>query len=75
MLRLIEGAGVLLLLSVFFSYVLAPLVPRVRRRVRLGRRQRPISDAAAIVLIYICLFVPAAVAWRLSHEAFATGSK
>ena len=68
MLRWIEGAGVLLLLSVFFSYVLAPLVPRVRKRVRLGRRQRPISDAAAIVLIYICLFVPAAIAWRLSHE-------
>ena len=68
MLRWIEGAGVLLLLSVFFSYVLAPLVPRVRKRIRLGKRQRPISDAAAIVLIYICLFVPAAIAWRTSSE-------
>ena len=68
MLRWIEGAGVLLLLSVFFSYVLAPLVPLVRKRVRLGRRQRPISDAAALVLIYIGLFVPIAIAWRLSHE-------
>lgn len=68
MLRWIEGAGVLLLLSVFFSYVLAPLVPRVRKRIRLGKRQRPISDGAAIVLIYFCLFLPAAVAWRLSNE-------
>src|SRR6188768_2952631 len=68
MLRWLEGAGVLLLLSVFFSYVLAPLVPRVRKRIRLGKRQRPISDAAAIVLIYICLFVPAAIAWRTSSE-------
>jgi predicted PurR-regulated permease PerM len=65
-LRAIEGTGVILLLSVFLAYMLAPALPPIRRRVRIGRRQRPISDAAAIVLIYIALFVPGALLWRQS---------
>lgn len=69
MLRLIEGAGVLLLLSVFFAYVLAPAVPPVRRVVRVGRRQRPISDAAAILLLYAVIFVPGVLLWRKSAPA------
>ena len=69
MLRVIEGAGVLLLLSVFFAYMLAPLVPPVRRRVRIGRRRRPISDAAAILLLYIVIFMPGALLWRMSKPA------
>jgi len=64
--RVVESGSVLLLLSVFFAYVLAPAVSAVRRRVRIGRRQRPVSDAAAIALLYIVLFVPAALAWRSS---------
>ncbi len=62
-----EGAGVLLLLSVFFAYVLAPALPPIRRRVRVGRRRRPISDAAAIVLLYIVIFVSVALLWRVSE--------
>jgi len=58
--RTVEGAAALLLLSVFFAYLLAPAVPRVRKWVRIGRRRRPISDAAAILLIYAALLVPAA---------------
>src|SRR5436190_2424238 len=69
MLHVIEGAGVLLLLSVFFAYVLAPALPPIRRRVRVGRRRRPISDAAAIILIYFVLFVPGAFLWRMSEPA------
>ena len=69
MLRLIEGAGVLLLLSFFFAYVLSPAVPPIRRRVRIGRRRRPISDAAAILLLYIVIFVPAVLMWRMSEAA------
>ena len=69
MLQVIEGAGVLLLLSVFFAYVLAPALPPIRRRVRVGRRRRPISDGAAIVLIYIVLFVPGAILWRTAEPA------
>jgi predicted PurR-regulated permease PerM len=68
-LRVIEGAGVLLLLSVFFAYVLAPALPPIRRRVRVGRRRRPISDASAILLLYIVIFVPGALLWRKSEPA------
>lgn len=67
MLRTIEGAGVLLLLSLFFTYVLAPIVAAVRRRVRAGRRQRPISGAVALIIIYLILFLPPALAWRHSE--------
>lgn len=69
MLRVTLGAGVLLLLSVFFAYLLAPALPPIRRRVRIGRRHRPISDAAAILLIYIVIFVPVGVVWRTSAAA------
>lgn len=69
MLRLIEGAGAFLLLSVFFAYLLAPAVPPIRRRVRIGRRRRPISDAAAILLIYAVVFIPASLLWRMSAPA------
>lgn len=69
MLRVIEGAGVLLLLSVFFAYVLAPAVPPIRRRVRIGRRRRPISDGAAILLLYLAIFAPGAVLWRMAEPA------
>ena len=64
MLRAIEGAGILLLLSFFFAYILAPLIPTVRRRIRIGRRNRPISDAAAILLIYAIALTPAVFTWR-----------
>ena len=66
--RAIEGGGVLLLLSVFFAYVLAPAVSAVRRRVRFGRRQRPVSDATAIALIYLVVFVPAAALWPSARD-------
>lgn len=59
----------LLLLSVFFAYVLAPAVPAVRRRVRIGHRRRPISDAAAILLLYAVIFVPGVLLWRMSEAA------
>jgi predicted PurR-regulated permease PerM len=66
--RAIEGGGVLLLLSVFFAYLLAPAVAAVRRRVRFGRRQRPVTDATAIALIYMVIFVPTAVLWPAARD-------
>lgn len=69
MLRAIEGFGVLFLLSAFFAYVLAPAVAAVQRRVRWGRRQRPLSRAGALILLYLALFVPGALAWRASEAA------
>ena len=69
MLRLIEGAGLLLLLSVFLAYLLAPALPPIRRRIRIGRRQRPISDAAAILLIYLAVLAPGVLVWRQAQPA------
>jgi len=68
-LRVIEGAAVLLLLSVFLAYVLAPALPPIRRRLRMGRRRRPISDATAILLVYAAILVPVAVVWRQAQPA------
>ena len=59
-----EGGAVLVLLSVFFAHMLAPAVAAIRRRVRIGPRQRPISRPVAIVLIYLAVFVPGAIVWR-----------
>jgi predicted PurR-regulated permease PerM len=65
----LEGAGVLLLLSIFFAYILAPALPPLRRRVRAGRRRRPISDGAAILVIYAVAAVPGVLAWRTVRPA------
>ena len=68
MLRAIQGISVLLLLSAFFAYVLAPAVAGLRRRVRIGRRKRPLSRASALLVLYGVLFAPAALAWRFSED-------
>jgi len=68
MLRILEGWAVLVLLSVFFAYVLAPVVVAVQRRVRFGPRRRPVPRAAALSLIYVVLIVPSVVAWKLSGD-------
>ena len=66
MLRVIEGACILLLLAIFFAYVVAPVVNGVSRRVRLGRRLRPLSRPLAILLVYSVLLASGAVAWRVA---------
>jgi predicted PurR-regulated permease PerM len=68
MLRSALGGAVLLLLSIYFAYLIAPAVVAVRRRVRVGARKRPISDPAAILLIYILVFVPAVLGWRNGRD-------
>jgi predicted PurR-regulated permease PerM len=59
-----RAAIVLLLLSVFFAYVLAPIVELLRSHVRFGRR--PLSRAAMLVVVYLVVFGGAALAWKLS---------
>ena len=68
MLGAVQGGAVLLLLSVFFAHVLAPAVAALRRRVRIGPRQRPISRAVAILLLYLVVFVPGTFAWRATQD-------
>lgn len=64
----LQGGSVLLLLSMFFAYLLAPAVDGVSRTVRIGRRGRPLSRGAALVLIYALLSIPIALAWRFGSE-------
>ena len=68
---MIQGGSVLLLLSMFFAYLLAPAVDLVCRIVRVGRRRRPLSRGAALALIYLLLSVPIALAWRFGSEPIA----
>ena len=65
---MIEGGSVLLLLSMFFAYLLAPVVDMVSRRIRPGRRGRPLSRGASLALIYAVLSVPVGLAWRFASE-------
>ena len=74
MVNAFEGAGVLLLLSVFFAYMPEPVAAAVRNRVRRGPRQRRLSVAVAIACVYAVLFVPGALAWRASAGPVRIGS-
>jgi predicted PurR-regulated permease PerM len=64
--RTIEGLSVLLLLSVFFAYLSAPAAAGIRRRVRIGPRNRPMSNPAALALLYLLVFAPMLLAARLA---------
>jgi len=66
--RVVEGVAVLLMLSVFFAYLTAPAVATIRQRVRMGPRQRPISNTAALALLYGNLVLAIVVVWRLSAD-------
>ena len=66
MLRVLEGAAVLLLLSFFLAYLVAPALPPIRRLIRVGERRRPISDGAAILILYTALLLPGLLLWRSS---------
>jgi len=68
MLRAIQGGGVLLLLSVFFAYMLAPVDAGLRSRVRIGRRKRPLPHAVSLTLLYTVLFVAGTLGWRLAGD-------
>ena len=48
-LRAVEGACILVLLAVFLAYLLAPALDAVRRRMTVGRRQRPLSRSGRII--------------------------
>lgn len=65
---MIQGSGILLLLSMFFAYLLAPAVVWISTRVRLRRRGRPVARPVAIILLYLILFIPGATAWHFSSE-------
>lgn len=47
----------LVVLSVFFAYLVAPLVDLVQRPIRLGKRERMMPRGLAIAIVYVVLFV------------------
>src|SRR6266851_8206670 len=47
----------LVVLSVFFAYLVAPLVDLVQRPIRVGKRERVIPRGLAIAIVYVVLFV------------------
>ena len=65
---MIKGGSVLLLLSMFFAYLLAPAVDIVSRTIRLRPRRRPLPRGASLALIYVLLSIPVAIAWRFASE-------
>jgi predicted PurR-regulated permease PerM len=67
----LQGGSVLLLLSMFFAYLLAPAVDVVSRLLRTGPRRRPLPRGAALALIYVLLAIPLALAWRYASEPIA----
>jgi predicted PurR-regulated permease PerM len=67
----IQGGSVLLLLSMFLAYLLAPAVDIVSRGVRINRRGRPLARTAALILIYVILSVPVGLAWRFARAPIA----
>jgi predicted PurR-regulated permease PerM len=52
----LEGVILLVVLSVFFSYLVAPLVELVRRPFKVRGRERVVPRAAAIGIVYLVLF-------------------
>ena len=47
----------LVVLSVFFAYLVAPLVDLVHRPIKIGRKERTIPRGLAIGIVYVVLFV------------------
>ncbi|MGH9942138.1 MAG: AI-2E family transporter [Pyrinomonadaceae bacterium] len=52
----LKGVILLVVLSVFFAYLIAPLVEMVHRPLRLGGRERDVPRAAAIGVVYVLIF-------------------
>src|SRR5882762_8662442 len=46
----------LVVLSVFFAYLVAPLVDFVQRPIRIGGREQSIPRGPAIAIVYVVLF-------------------
>ena len=69
MLRILQAASVLLLLSIFLAYVLAPMVDWVRRRARFLPRHRPPPRGVVIAAFYLVLSAGAFLAWSASAES------
>ncbi|MER3559725.1 MAG: hypothetical protein C4336_09970, partial [Armatimonadota bacterium] len=71
----LEGILLLIILSVFFAYLIAPLVELVRRPFKLAGRERIIPRAVAIAIVYVLIFGSLGFAFylllpRIGDQAF-----
>jgi predicted PurR-regulated permease PerM len=53
----LTGVLLLVVLSIFFAYLVAPLVDLVQRPIRVGKRERMVPRGLAIAIVYVVLFV------------------
>jgi predicted PurR-regulated permease PerM len=68
----IQGGSILLLLSMFLAYLLAPAIDIVSRTIRPAPRRRPLPRGASLALIYLILAVPVGLAWRFASDPIST---
>ncbi|PYR52737.1 MAG: hypothetical protein DMF89_02110, partial [Acidobacteria bacterium] len=71
--RIVQGASVLLLLSIFFAYVLVPIVDAARRRARFGRRRRPASRGAVTLTLCVVICASAFLVWKAAAAPIRHG--
>jgi len=57
----LTGVILLLVLSIFFAYLVAPMVEFVRRPIRLGEREVAIPRVAAITIVYLVILAALAL--------------
>ena len=62
MLQKLQGVLLLVILSIFFAYLIAPLVTLLRRPVRIGGKSRTLPLPAAIGVVYLLIFGSIALA-------------
>src|SRR5436853_1462160 len=61
----------LVVLSIFFAYLVAPLVDLVQRPIPIGSRSRMIPRGLAIAIVYVLLFCAIALAIYLLAPQFS----
>jgi predicted PurR-regulated permease PerM len=52
----LQGVILLVILSIFFAYLIAPLVELVHRPIKLGARQYVVPRVLAIAIVYVAIF-------------------
>ena len=68
----LTGVVLLVVLSVFFAYLIAPLVEMVRRPFKVRGREREMPRVAAIAIVYIALFGSTFLAFQILSPRLST---
>ena len=68
----LTGVLLLIVLSIFFAYLIAPLVEMVRRPFVMRGREREMPRAAAIAIVYVALFGSLFIAFQIISPRLST---